>query len=303
MPQFKLIVLGCDGGPLENDLSCYLLAPHNSTDFITIDAGTLLTGIEAAYKQGLFEGISLEDPILSPVGTFFHKHIKGYLLTHVHLDHLVSLIVNSQVDCFKPILALDPTIDALRDHLFNGIIWPKYGNEGEGAENRYNYVRLKEGKIMEIPSTALSVEAFSLNHGRRTPSTAFLFSHRENYFLHIGDTASDFIREKKRLEPLWKRIAPLIREQRLCTILIECSVPNSHGKNVHLNPELLMQEMHRLAEIAQTSLKDFQIIVTHRKQSLEKNIDPKALIEEQLARANDLGLSFIFPSKGDCLLF
>lgn len=301
--KFKLIILGCDGGPFENNLSGYLFAPYNSSEFIAIDAGTLLSGIDAAYKRGYFKDIALDDTVYSAVGFFFLRKIKAYLVTHAHLDHLVALIINSQADLSKPIMALDPTIDALSNHLFNGIIWPKYGNEGEGAENLYSYVRLTEGVKQVIPSTPLTVEAYPLNHGRNTPSTAFLFAYEDSYFLHLGDTASDFMRETKRLERVWRRIAPLIKVQKLRALLIECSAPNPAGKQVHLNPDLLTHEMHRLAEIAENSLAGLKVIITHRKQSLEKRADPKAVIEEQLLRANDLALSFLFPSQGDYLEF
>ncbi len=48
-PAFVAIVLGAGGGPGQDDLSAYLLAPAGSTDYVALDAGTLL---EASYPDG-----------------------------------------------------------------------------------------------------------------------------------------------------------------------------------------------------------------------------------------------------------
>lgn len=49
--HFVAIALGTAGGINEANLSSYLLAPAGSPDFVALDAGTLLTGLEAAHAQ------------------------------------------------------------------------------------------------------------------------------------------------------------------------------------------------------------------------------------------------------------
>jgi hypothetical protein len=51
-PQFVTIALGTAGGLTEANLSSYLLAPAASTEFVALDAGTLLTGLQHANRKG-----------------------------------------------------------------------------------------------------------------------------------------------------------------------------------------------------------------------------------------------------------
>src|SRR5271170_995115 len=69
---FKVVVLGCGGGPKENNVSGYLLAPKESNTYIALDAGTLLAGIFLASEKGSFQEISLPpDAKYSLEGTIF----------------------------------------------------------------------------------------------------------------------------------------------------------------------------------------------------------------------------------------
>ena len=58
-PKFATIVLGNTGGPREDNLSSYLLAPKGEDNFVALDAGTLLVGISKARKMGNFGSLSL----------------------------------------------------------------------------------------------------------------------------------------------------------------------------------------------------------------------------------------------------
>ena len=64
-PKFVTIVLGNTGGPREDSLSSYLLAPKGEDAFVALDAGTLLVGISKAKQMGSFGHISLphESPL------------------------------------------------------------------------------------------------------------------------------------------------------------------------------------------------------------------------------------------------
>ena len=50
--QFVTIALGKGGGLTEANLSSYLLAQVGSTEFVALDAGTLLTGLQHAHRKG-----------------------------------------------------------------------------------------------------------------------------------------------------------------------------------------------------------------------------------------------------------
>lgn len=48
---FQIVVLGCTGGPREGNLSSYLVSPASHNEWICLDAGTLLMGIEVDLKK------------------------------------------------------------------------------------------------------------------------------------------------------------------------------------------------------------------------------------------------------------
>lgn len=293
---FQIVVGGCTGGPRENNLSAYFLSALNQDAWIALDAGTLLAGIEKAFEIKSLTGMT--------PGKFLCDDLKAYLISHAHLDHIAGLVLNSQIDTPKSILGIDPTIDNLRDHVFNGIVWPNYGNEGIESLNRYSYIRLPLHQKKEIPNTHMTVEAFLLSHPGGYPSTAFLIESRGRYLLYFGDTGSDFRETEKHLTRVWKRIAPLIREKRLHAIMLECSYAQEDAQHTvygHLDTKLLHREMEHLAEIVGEPLEGLNLIVTHRKEKLGE-VDMKRVIEKELRSANKLNLNLIFPIQGGRIL-
>ncbi len=302
---FTVFVMGSTGGPFEGNLSGYLIAPYGSHDFIALDAGTLLEGIEKIYQKGFLNDFPLKDKDLSPVGHFFLRQVKAYLISHAHLDHVCGLVINSQVDAPKSIFGTDCTIDHLRDHLFNGKIWPNYANEGEAPLNHYAYHRLQNEVVQHVPGTEMTIESFPLSHPGDYLSTAFLIGTHDHFFLYFGDTSSDFLEKKKRLARVWERIAPLVVKKTLKGMFLECSYPGKYAANTrygHLDPSAVQKELSHLESIAGTSLREFPIIVTHRKGSLLHHEDPKHLIARELLDDNPLGIQWIFPEQGDRII-
>lgn len=289
---FQIVAGGCTGGPRENNLSAYFLNVLNQEAWIALDAGTLLAGIEKAFETKSLKGTT-------PC-KFLCEQLKAYLISHAHLDHIAGLVLNSQIDTSKSILGIDPTIDNLRDHVFNGIVWPNYANEGLESLNLYSYVRLPLHQKRDIPNTDMKVEAFLLSHPGGYPSTAFLIESQGHYLLYFGDTGSDFRESEKHLARIWTRIAPLIREKKLHAIMLECSYADQDSKHTvygHLDTKLMQREMEHLAEIVGDSLSGLNVIVTHRKEKLG-DVDMKAVIEKELRSSNKLNLNFIFPVQG-----
>jgi cAMP phosphodiesterase len=92
--SFKVIPLGVKGGIDESNLSAYMIAPQGSDAYVCLDAGTLHYGIEKAIQAKLLRGTSAE---------VLKKNIKGYLISHAHLDHLAGMIINSPDDSTKAI--------------------------------------------------------------------------------------------------------------------------------------------------------------------------------------------------------
>jgi 3',5'-cyclic-nucleotide phosphodiesterase len=311
--NFQVVVLGCGGGPLENNLSGYLIAANGSENFIALDAGTLLSGIFYAQARNSFQRNS-GDPssAYAPEAIILRNQIKAYLISHPHLDHIAALAINSAMDTKKLIFGTAFTIDSIRDHIFNWKIWPNFGSEGEQpCLNQYQYQRLNIQQTMKIPDTGMTVEAFPLNHPNGYLSTAFLIECFDRYIVYFGDTSPDALESEKCLQGVWERIAPLIYQNKLNAIFFECSYSNLQKANElygHLNSMYMMQELHSLAELVdpahpKTSLKGFQVVVTHIKNALLKGLSSKEIIEIELNRLNDLGIDFIFPEQGQKLEF
>ena len=310
--HFVSVVLGAGGGLREDNLSAYLLAPADSHDFIALDAGTLMAGLHKAFCKNSFGAVAAPpESALSSEGWFLRHRIKAYLITHAHLDHVAGLVMNSPEDNKKDIFGLPCTINYLRDYLFNGKIWPNFGNEGADALCKYHYVRVQPQQTYKVADTSMSIEPFVLDHIPNCPSTAYLVHSKGAYVLYFGDTGPDALTATNCLQTIWTRVAPLIREKKLQGIFLESSHPNTHPDHLlfgHLTPTWVMDELHRLAAVVapakpRQALRDLAVVVTHIKPSLEQNAAPKKRIAQQLQEMNDLGVRFVIPKCGQRITF
>ena len=101
---FDLVVLGALGGIQDGNLSASLIHPHGDNRGVTCDAGTLVNGLRVAEEKGAFADVTVPaDSPQSRVGYMLTNAIKGYLISHAHLDHVAGLIVASPDDSKKPI--------------------------------------------------------------------------------------------------------------------------------------------------------------------------------------------------------
>lgn len=298
--HLEVWVLGSSGGPFESNLSSYALIDKSLNYALLLDAGTVLSGLNHIDAKGHLANFLKKEGDFIPSLHFFKEHVKAVLISHVHLDHILGLVLASQCDSSKYIVGIDSMIDLLRDHIFNNKIWANMANEGENPINLYRYQRLGLQKKEIIEGTEIKVEAFLLNHSPSLASTAFLLESKGDYVLYFGDTSSDFIEKEKRNETIWKRVAPLIKEKKLKALFIECSYPNSPNHLFgHINPALLIKELNHLKEISQASLEGLKVIVTHRKQNISLQKKRWETIEKELSATNILGVDFIFPNQGD----
>lgn len=288
-PAFKIVPLGVKGGIDESNLSAYMLSSGQTNEYVCLDAGTLHYGIEKAIANKAFN---------IPAEEVLRKYIKGYLISHSHLDHVAGLIINSPDDTIKNIYAFTDCIETFKTHYFTWKSWANFADEGEAPSlKKYHYKVLVPGQETPIENTEMMVKAFPLSHSNLT-STAFLVRSKDNYILYLGDTGPDEVEKSKNLELLWQAIAPLIREKKIKAIMIEVSFPDEQPDKTlfgHLTPKWLMKEMGELENFAGPgSLKGFNIVVTHVKPP-QSNIER---IKKQLAAENKLQLNLIFPEQG-----
>ncbi|MFQ3219436.1 MAG: 3',5'-cyclic-nucleotide phosphodiesterase [Paraglaciecola sp.] len=307
-PAFELIVLGNSGGIEDGNLSAFLLRSVNEPNYIALDAGTLVNGINQGIKQQAFTDLALvEDEKWARAGTILRHHVKGYLLSHAHLDHISGMLVASPEDSAKNIYALASVNNMIGETYFNGQAWANFSDRGiPPLLNKYHIVDLPVGAPVTIDETTLKVTAFSLSHP--VESTAFVLEQGDDLFVYFGDTGPDSVEKQGKLEVIWTYLAKQVKHKRLRGMIIETSFDNARPHNLlfgHLTPELLMQELHSFAAKigGEAPLKDLKIVISHIKYTLARGVDPKSKIKQQLDEANDLGLEIIIPRQGQKLLF
>lgn len=292
---FKVIPLGVRGGSDESNLSSYMIAPINSGNYVCLDAGTLYSGIRKAISNGLFH---------QPINHVLKSNIKGYLISHAHLDHVAGMIINSPDDTSKNIYALPSVIKILTDKYFTWESWANFADAGEKPTlNKYHYVTLDTATEIPLANTEMFVTPFSLSHGNPYESTAFLVRYKDAYILYLGDTGSDEIEKSNKLELLWQHIAPLIQTKKLKAIFIEVSFPNEQPDKQlfgHLTPKWLMAEMNVLSSLAgKKSMKNLPVVITHTK-PIGNN---ESIIKKELSASNQLQLKILYPQQGSLMKF
>lgn len=306
--SFEIITLGSDGGVNDGNLSSYLLKGSKDANYVGLDAGTLLPGIRKTLKKNNFTSIKFpENTEWTKEGYIFREKIKGYFISHAHLDHISGLVISSTEDNKKPIYGVESTIKNLKDTVFNWKLWPNFGNEGSGFKlGQYEYLILDPLKEMNVKETSLKVKAFPLSHSNHE-SSMFLFNNNENYLAYYGDVGSDRVEKSNLLEKTFIEIAPLIKAKKLKAIMIEVSYGNEREEKElfgHLTPNLLNEEMDKLAKyVGKENLKGLNIVIIHIKPSLKNNDNVRREIKEQLENSNKYNVNYFYPVQGEKLIF
>jgi len=290
---FKVIPLGVKGGLDESNLSAYLVAANGSDQYICLDAGTIYKGLELAAANKLFNS-------LNP-SSIQQQQIKGYFISHAHLDHTAGLIMNSPNDNTKNLYGLASVLEVFKKNYFTWSAWANFGNEGEAPIlNKYTYQTLVPTKEIAIDNTDLFVTPFVLSHVQPYESTAFLVRHQNSYLLYLGDTGADKVEKSEQLAALWKAITPLVMKKQLKGIFIEVSFDNSVSEKAlfgHLTPKLLIEEMGKLNQLSNGNLKNTPLYVTH----IKPCDDCETKIKSEIQKANQIGLNVFYPSQASLI--
>lgn len=145
--------------------------PMRETD-VAIIPRTLTTGPFADLEVP-FESVRAN------ASYFMRDLISTYLITHPHLDHIAGFAINTaafqHTSRPKRVAALPSTIDAIKDHIFNDVIWPNMSDE-DGGIGFVSYMRLVEGGNIQFGDgesrgyievcDGLAVKCWSLSHGQ-----------------------------------------------------------------------------------------------------------------------------------------
>lgn len=293
--NLQIIPLGVYGGSNESNLSSYLIAEENTTDYLALDAGTIYSGINKAIEKGTFTNKTIEKVL--------KDNIKGYFISHGHLDHLSGMLINSPEDSSKPIYAIKETIDVLKNKYFTNAAWINFANEGESPMlNKYQYIYAEIGKSFPIFNTNLKGTVYELSHVNPLKSSAILVENDKHAVLYFGDTGADRVEKSNNLNKIWNEIAPKIKSGKLKTMMLEVSFPNSQSEKLlfgHLTPYLINEEIEKLAQlVGKKNLKNLTIIVTH----IKPKEDHEQKIKNELVNNNPYSINYIFPKQGERII-
>ncbi|KAF2874241.1 hypothetical protein BDV95DRAFT_516186 [Massariosphaeria phaeospora] len=149
----------------------------SSVDSPTSEAENLPTF--TTLDHGPFAGLAF--PQASARANALHvvrEHVSTYLITHPHLDHVAGFVVNTaafhNTSRPKRLAALPFTVNAIKTHIFNNIVWPNLTDE-DGGVGLVTFQRLAEGGNIALGEGSgrgyievcdgLGVRGFKVSHG------------------------------------------------------------------------------------------------------------------------------------------
>jgi ribonuclease BN (tRNA processing enzyme) len=211
----RIRVLGCSGGIGSGSRTTALLIDND----VLIDAGT-----------GIGD-LALED--IDPI-----RHV---FLTHAHLDHIAGLpmladrVFDESFDVPLTVYARAETILAIRDHLFNDVIWPDFTKLPSAANPMLRFHACRPGDTVTIGHRDFN--AVDVVHS--VPSLGYTVQNSCGAFAVSGDTKSN--------ETLW----PVLNAcDDLKVLVIEVSFPDEMEKlaaeSGHYTPKTMTDDLRRL---------------------------------------------------------
>jgi 3',5'-cyclic-nucleotide phosphodiesterase len=302
-PGFDVVALGARGGIEDGNLTAFMISPAGDGRAVTCDAGSLVNGLRVADEKGAFDAVAV--PTDSPhtrVGYVLTEQIKGYLISHAHLDHVAGLVIASPDDAKKPIYGLPSVLEDIQDTYFNWEAWPNFGSGGKEPQlKKYELTALVPGERRDLSGTAMQVTAYPLSHGG-VESTAFLIESGEDALLYFGDTGPDEIEKSRKMHEIWVAVAERVKSGQMKAVIIETSYADAQPDKAlfgHLTPAWLQKSLGELETLAGAgSLKNLPIVISHIKYSLKKGDLPQQTILGELEAGNTLGVKYIIPEQG-----
>jgi ribonuclease BN (tRNA processing enzyme) len=169
--------------------------------------------------------------------------IDNIWITHSHLDHIVDIayILDNYFSLRKRplnIIGLPKTIEAIKQHYLNNIIWPDFSQIPliDSQQMAVKYTEIELHKSYHISNTE-KIRAFKTNH--TVESCGFVYTKNKSSVLITADTYT-----------LDTAIEEILQDKSIKTIIVECSFPSSMNKlakeSKHLTPKLLFKELEKL---------------------------------------------------------
>ncbi|ESZ96933.1 cAMP phosphodiesterase class-II [Sclerotinia borealis F-4128] len=193
--SFQVIVLGAGGGPMEDNCTSFLVRSMaqgwSKGSILAVDTGVHLSAIDRLLEQytqipperphtlqgGPFAGLILPNKSSEANTAHIARNLIGaHLITHPHLDHIAGGIISTASPSSKArvIAGLASTIEALKNHIFNDVIWPNLSDENGGV-GLVTFRRLVSGgsSVLGVGNTkgyvevveGLGVKSWGVSHG------------------------------------------------------------------------------------------------------------------------------------------
>jgi cAMP phosphodiesterase len=226
----QIRVLGCSGSIAAGSRTTSFLVD----DDLLVDAGTGMAELELEAMAA----------------------INDILITHSHLDHILGIGLMADTVSRRragrgPIRvhALPATLEALRKHIFNGVIWPDFTRLPSAEDPLVSFVPFAVGESLTLG--ARRVEVLPAEH--TVPAVGFAIAPREPgaaSWVFTGDTGPN--------PALWRRLTGM----NIAHLVIETAFGNEDQAlariSAHLCPTTLERELARLEG-------DVQVYITHIK--------------------------------------
>ena len=184
--------------------------------------------------------------------------IDDVVLTHSHLDHVAALplmldAVASRRNKPLRVHALRATIEALRAHVFNNVIWPDFSSIPSLEAPFVSFHDIVVGQELQLGTQALkNIEVLPAVHTVPACGYAVRCAKGGPHWVFSGDT--------ERNPAFWRRVNQLD----VAMLVIETAFSNREQalarRSLHLSPATLADELAHIAED-----KGYPIYITHTK--------------------------------------
>jgi ribonuclease BN (tRNA processing enzyme) len=229
----EIRVLGCSGGVGVNLRTTTILIDQD----VLIDAGTGVGDLTMEEMSAI-------------------RHI---FLTHSHLDHIacVPLLVDTLFDrLHTPITvhAQEVTLEALRNHIFNNIVWPDFTRLPTPEKPVLRFETMHPGDVITLGDRRF--ESIRVNH--TVPGVGYRIESPRGAFAFSGDTTTN--------DSFWMA---LNAHDKLDILMVEAAFPNEEielcRRSCHYCPSLLATDLMKLKHKA-------KVYISHNKPGAEHRI-------------------------------
>lgn len=203
--------------------------------------------------------------------------VRHLLLTHSHIDHVATLPIFLE-NAFDPgttpvsLHATQPTLDVLRDHIFNDHVWPDFFSIKPFGRAFVNVSQITPGQQIELEG--LQILPVAVRH--QVPTVGYIVSDGGSTVIFSSDSAPT--------DEIWRAAAAFSAPR---SVFIECSFPNRMERlaelSLHLTPAMLGGEYAKMPPMQNV----FIIHVKPRfRQTIESELNELRIPNLRIAECN-----------------